>query len=671
MLYAHRMVMKRGIFARLILWFLVISLVPLSAVAYMAYVNGQQHLKKEVTNQLRAIADTRARLIEIYVLERSRDVSALSRMPTIIDAMEDLERAFDQSGIDSPAYTSVEHEVRPFLTYYKEAAGYYDLFLISTNGNAIFSVNKGEDLGSNYRTGVYKHSILAKVFDKASMLLETQVSDFDYYQATNEPAAFIAAPVIKDGEVIGVVALQVTNREVYALAQNYAGLGQTGEILIGAKINDKAVFMTPVRHDINADFRRRITIGSDREIALQEAVQGTRGDGVVIDYLGNEVLAVWRYQPAFGWGVVVKIDTAEAFSPIMILRTNSFIIATIAMLLVVLAAWLVSRSISNPIRSLTQSARVIAKGDLSHKASVPTTDEIGELAGAFNRMTTQVRERSEELASANAELLSYQGSLEAQVDTRTAELARANDKVREWGKKLEGRVQEQVTQLDRLGRLKGFFSPQLAESILSGGGEDLLKTHRREVVVVFLDLRGFTAFTDSFEPEEVMAVLGEYHRVMGQLVVAHEGTLERFAGDGLMIFFNDPVELDNPAASAVKMALAMQQQFVPLAAAWKVRGYDLDLSIGIAQGYATLGAIGFEGRWDYACIGSVTNLAARLCDEAKGGQIITTKKALAQIEGMIQTEAQADLMLKGIAKPVQVLNVTGLSPDFLDCLALS
>ncbi len=653
------MVMNRGIFSRLILWFLVISLVPLSSVAYMAYVNGQQHLKKEVTNQLRAIADTRARLIEIYVLERSRDVATLSRMPTLIDAMEKLERAFDQSGIDSPAYTSVEHEVRPFLTYYKEAADYYDLFLISTSGNAIFSVNKGEDLGSNYRTGVYKHSILANVFDKASMLLETQVSDFDYYQATNEPAAFIAAPIIKDGQVIGVVALQVTNREVYALAQNYAGLGQTGEILIGAKINDKAVFMTPVRHDINADFRRRITIGSDRELALQEAVQGTRGEGVVTDYLGEEVLAVWRYQPAFGWGVVVKIDTAEAFSPIMILRTNSFIIAIIAMLLVISAAWLVSRSISKPIRSLTQSARVIAKGDLSHQASVPTTDEIGELAGAFNSMTTQVRDRSEELASANAELLTYQGSLEAQVDTRTAELARANDKVREWGKKLEERVQEQVTQLDRLGRLKGFFSPQLAESILSGGGEELLKTHRREVVVVFLDLCGFTAFTDSFEPEEVMAVLGEYHRVMGQLVVAHEGTLERFAGDGLMIFFNDPVELDNPAESAVKMALAMQQQFVPLRAAWKERGYDLDLSIGIAQGYATLGAIGFEGRWDYACIGSVTNLAARLCDEAKGGQIITNKKALAQIEGMIQTEAQGELMLKGIAKPVQALNVTG------------
>jgi class 3 adenylate cyclase len=232
------------------------------------------------------------------------------------------------------------------------------------------------------------------------------------------------------------------------------------------------------------------------------------------------------------------------------------------------------------------------------------------------------------------------------------------DEVRDWNRKLEQRVQEQVAQLDRLGRLKGFFSPQLAESIVSGGGEELLKTHRREVVVVFLDLRGFTAFTDSSEPEEVMGALGEYHRVMGQLIMAHEGTLERFAGDSLMIFFNDPIKLDNPTANAIKMALEMQEKFLPLRTAWKKRGFELDLGIGIAQGYATLGAIGFEGRWDYACIGSVTNLAARLCSEAKGGQVLTNQKTLARIEDAVQAEPLGEVMLKGIAHPVPVFNVT-------------
>jgi len=155
-----------------------------------------------------------------------------------------------------------------------------------------------------------------------------------------------------------------------------------------------------------------------------------------------------------------------------------------------------------------------------------------------------------------------------------------------------------------------------------------------------------------------MGALGEYHRVMGPLILAHEGTLERFVGDGMMIFFNDPIQLDNPAANAVKMALAMQEKFVPLRTAWKKRGFELDLGIGIAQGYATLGAIGFEGRWDYACIGSVTNLAARLCGESKGGQIVTNQKTLARIEEAAEVEPLGELTLKGIAHPVPAFNVT-------------
>ena len=234
------------------------------------------------------------------------------------------------------------------------------------------------------------------------------------------------------------------------------------------------------------------------------------------------------------------------------------------------------------------------------------------------------------------------------------------DEVREWNKKLEERVQEQVAQLNRLGRLKGFFSPQLAESIVNGGGEDLLKTHRREVVVVFLDLRGFTAFTDSTEPEEVMRVLGEYHRVMGKLILAHEGTLEHFAGDGILIFFNDPIEIEKPAENAIGMALEMQAHFAPLRAAWKRRGFDLDLGIGITQGYATLGAVGFEGRWEYACIGSVANLASRLCNEAKGGQILVNQKTFDRIEEVVEAEPLGELELKGLAHPVSVFNITGM-----------
>jgi class 3 adenylate cyclase len=174
--------------------------------------------------------------------------------------------------------------------------------------------------------------------------------------------------------------------------------------------------------------------------------------------------------------------------------------------------------------------------------------------------------------------------------------------------------------VEQLSRLKRFFSPQLAARILTGGAEDPLKTHRREVTVVFLDLRGFTTFAEQVEPEEVMGVLRDYHAEMGKLILEHEGTLERFTGDGMMIFFNDPVPTPNPAERALRMALAMRERVEELSKRWRRRGYDLALGIGIAQGYATIGAIGFEGRWDYGAIGTVTNLAARLCGEARASR---------------------------------------------------
>ncbi len=235
-----------------------------------------------------------------------------------------------------------------------------------------------------------------------------------------------------------------------------------------------------------------------------------------------------------------------------------------------------------------------------------------------------------------------------------------HDQLADMNRTLERRVEEQVTQLERLGRLKRFFSPQLAEAIVSGGADDPLKTHRREITVVFLDLRGFTAFAETAEPEEVMGVLREYHAAMGQLIVEHDGTLERFTGDGMMIFFNDPVPVDNPAERAVRMAVAMRERVDELSRAWRRRGHDLGLGVGIAQGYATIGAIGFEGRWDYGAIGTVTNLAARLCGEARAAQILVTSRVAALVEDLVEAEEVGTLTLKGLLKPVPTFNVLRL-----------
>jgi class 3 adenylate cyclase len=231
-----------------------------------------------------------------------------------------------------------------------------------------------------------------------------------------------------------------------------------------------------------------------------------------------------------------------------------------------------------------------------------------------------------------------------------------------WNATLEQRVAAQVDELARVGRLKRFFSPQVAELIITGGTDNPLNAHRREITVVFLDLRGFTAFAETAAPEDIMAVLGEYHAEMGQLILAHEGTLERFTGDGMMVFFNDPVPLPDPAARAARMAVAMRERVDDLRARWQKQAWDLALGIGIAQGYATIGAIGFEGRWDYAAIGTVTNLASRLCDEARGGQILVSPRVAAAVEDVAELEPVGPVTLRGLLRPVPVHNVVRLRP---------
>jgi adenylate cyclase len=225
---------------------------------------------------------------------------------------------------------------------------------------------------------------------------------------------------------------------------------------------------------------------------------------------------------------------------------------------------------------------------------------------------------------------------------------------------LEKRVAEQVSEIERLARLKRFVSPRVGDLILAGEVDDPLKTHRREITVVFTDLRGFTAFSETAEPEEVMGVLREYHAALGRIVLAHEGTVEHFSGDGVMILFNDPLPLAEPELAAIRMALEMRTAVAALAAGWKKRGHELGFGVGIANGYATLGAIGFEGRRDYGAIGPVTNLSARLCAEANAGQVLVSQRVHGKVEERIEAEHVGEMALKGLRRPVTAYNVLGL-----------
>src|SRR5438309_1952684 len=237
---------------------------------------------------------------------------------------------------------------------------------------------------------------------------------------------------------------------------------------------------------------------------------------------------------------------------------------------------------------------------------------------------------------------------------------RLQDEVVSWNMELEGRVRDQVSQLERLSRLKRFFSRQVAEAIIAGG-EEILKPHRRDITAVFLDLRGFTAFTDRADPDEVLELLRAYHATLGATVEESGGTLEHFAGDGMMIIFNDPFPVDRPAERAVRMAMALQRAFGPISGAWAKLGHNVGLGIGIAQGEATLGVIGFEQRWEYAAIGNVPNLAARLCGEAGAGEIILDAQTERAVADIAETDPVGPLTLRGFQQPIAAFKLKALS----------
>jgi len=237
------------------------------------------------------------------------------------------------------------------------------------------------------------------------------------------------------------------------------------------------------------------------------------------------------------------------------------------------------------------------------------------------------------------------------------ELRERNNEIAGWNRDLEARVAEQVEELRRVGRLRRFLAPKLAEMIVSQGDERILESHRREIVVVFCDLRGYTAFTETAEPEEVLDFLREYHGALGPLVSQFEGTLDQFSGDGIMVFFNDPMPIPNAAERAVEMAVAMREAASSLIAAWRKRGRELGFGVGIDQGHATLGLIGFSERSGYTAIGTVCNVAARLCGQARDGQILLSQRVNVALKGSVATEQFGSLVLKGLTHPVVAYNV--------------
>jgi adenylate cyclase len=296
-----------------------------------------------------------------------------------------------------------------------------------------------------------------------------------------------------------------------------------------------------------------------------------------------------------------------------------------------------------------QSSSPAAKyGGARSLIAVPMRRE-NELVGAFVIYRTEVRP----FTNKQIELVQ---NFAAQA-VIAIENARLLNDLNKLNQQLEQRVAEQVSEIERMGRLRRFLPAQVADLIVASGTEKELESHRREITALFCDLRGFTGFSESSDPEDVMALLREYHAAIGEIINKYGGTLERYAGDGVMVVFNDPIPVDNPALQAVLMAIDMRAAIGGLIEKWRKLGHDIGFGIGIAHGFATLGTIGFEGRFDYAAIGTVSNVASRLCDEAKPGQILISPRVLMAVEKDVTVESVGDFTLKGIRRPLTASNV--------------
>ncbi len=401
---------------KLVIAFVLIGLLPAIIAGTLTFIRADRSLREQVAHQLQAVADAKARRIEDYFAERKANATVIAASPVLGDKLRQLSESFHRAGIRSPDYVEAVGASHAYLNRYLDAYGYENLLLIDSGGDVVFSLRPiSENLTKRPGDSTLRGA-LAKVYDNVCTLLATEVSDYELDPLTGEQRAFIAAPVFQQGVMVGIVALEMDNAAVFKIVQDYSGLGETGETLVGRNEGDELLFMAPTRYDPTAAFHRRVSFGAPQSGALQAAVRGNSGIGPAVDYRNKEVLTAWRYLPSFRWGLVVKLDLAEAFAPARELR-NLALLLTLGVVLLV-AAWapVFSRYLAAPIRELARTTRAFSAGDLAQRAKFTSKDEAGDLVAAFNQMADTIQLQLLQLRNAKDEL-------ERRVRERTQALA--------------------------------------------------------------------------------------------------------------------------------------------------------------------------------------------------------------------------------------------------------
>ncbi|MBT8360815.1 MAG: HAMP domain-containing protein [Desulfobacterales bacterium] len=475
-----------------------------------------------------------------------------------------------------------------------------------------------------------------------------------FFVHESEPYMSITIPIERyAGEFIGVLQSQVNLKYIWDLISKIQ-FGNDGYAYIVSRYGDliahPSISLVLQRPDLSSlDQVQRGFFENNQDQSEEES-----STLVTTNLKGEKVLSSFTLIPKLDWLVVIEQPMKEAFDKFFdsLFRTSALLLFGLAMTFI--ASALLIRKVLRPLEVLRQGAESIGVGDLSYRFNVKTGDEFEIVSNEFNNMAKAIQDSH--------------ANLEDKVASRTREITESNralEKTRkeleELNKSLEDKVKSQVSELERINRIKHFLPPTVSEAILKSDVVDPFQTHRKEITSVFIDLRGFTNFSDSHEPEEVMQVLREYHEAVGKLIDKYGGTLEHFAGDGIMIFFNDPRPQNNHIELAVRMSLEVQQRVGEIRPEWHRKGYNLDVGIGLTTGFATLGILGFEGRLEYGVIGNVPNLAARLSGEAKGGQIVIDRKTYSRIDNLIEVQSLGELSLKGFSRSIPAYSILSLS----------